>query len=101
MLGGNSSSAYRAECRVCGAPASLGPANDTPPDPRFDYIMHMELKLAGIIAETLHEDPDPEMTPYHWDACVDIMLDALARYDVGRARPRAPIERMVDEACGV
>lgn len=92
--------AYRAECHACGALVSLGPANDTPEDPRVASTLAVELKLAAIIAETLHEDPDPDMAPYHWEACVDIALDELTRHGTARARPRSPIERMVDAACG-
>ncbi len=93
--------AVRAECRACGVPVGLGPSADTVADERGADQLIEELRLAAIIAETLHAETDPKMTPYHWEANIDIALDALDRRDVARSRPRSPIELMVNVACGL
>ena len=74
---------------------SLGPANDD-----HDAAV-IEIRLAELLAEdAVMFEPGAERDEVD-EAIIAAAVHRLAELERSRARPRSPIEQMIDSACGL
>lgn len=72
----------------------LGPANDV-------GVPAIEMRLAEHIAGNPYRDCDEAMWSAWDEASVEKALESDVRAAQASSAPRSPIERMIDEACGL